>query len=413
MMAQAAPVITAEEFARVPAHVPPDRIKPYDLLVRRSTHENIFETMISPMQEGHDVFYTPHFFPRSDVGAWVPRRARDLRTIFADVEHFTKNGNTRFAKMIGDDWLSIPTELDPPVHTGFRNALNPIFAPQRMAKLESWVTKRAVDLIESFREAGGCEFIEQFAVRFPVSIFLDLLGLPQEEMPQFLAWERDLLHNPQMEPRIAATRAVKAYLLDAIEKRSRNPGDDLISNALTLEVDGRKWNREEVFGHCFNLYVGGLDTVGANIGNQVFHLATHPDDQRMLREKPATIIAAVEELLRYYATVSAARICSKPYAIDGIVMQPGDFVMMSTPLSGRDPDEYENPDEIRFDRRAAHLSLGYGPHRCLGQHLARRELHVALRELLSALPPFTIASGERARFRAGGIIHVEYLPLAW
>src|SRR3546814_13607408 len=109
-----------------------------------------------------------------------------------------------------------------------------------------------------------CDFFKEFAVPYPVSIFLDLLGLPIDRMAEFLEWEWALIHAPDIDDRAAGVRAVKAYLLDAIEERRRRPTDDLISSALNLEVDGKKLRPIEVFGQCFNLYLGGLDTVSEN-----------------------------------------------------------------------------------------------------------------------------------------------------
>jgi cytochrome P450 len=384
----------------------------FRLLDRTTVDEDPFQTMIQPALRGPAVFYAPNFFP-APRGGWVPRRARDLRTIYEDVENFSKGGNTRIASMIGESWDIIPTELDPPKHTGFRMALNPIFSPRNMAALEDRVRERALHWIDRFRDNGGCEFISDFATPFPVTIFLDLLGLPQDEMAKFLRWEFDILHSTKLDDRMSSTRAVKAYLLEAIEERRKEPRDDLISNALKLKVDGRAWTPEEVFGHCFNLYLGGLDTVTANIGLHVYHLATHPADQRYLRDNPDSIHSASNELMRYYAAVTTARICIKPYEIDGIIIQPGDYVAMSTPLAGHDPEEFVAPETIQFERRGLNLTLGFGPHMCLGQHLARREIRVALRELLSAVPQFSVKPGSRIRFRTGNIIHVESLPLEW
>jgi cytochrome P450 len=395
-----------------PAHVPADRVKHFSLVDRTTVDQDPFRTMILPVLDGPAVFYAPNFFPAPN-GAWVPRRAKDLRVIYADTEHFSKSGNTRIASMIGESWDIIPTELDPPRHTEFRIALNPIFSPRAMAELEHKVQERAILWINRFRDQGGCEFIKDFAIPFPVTIFLDLVGLPQDEMELFLKWEFDIIHSTNMEDRKSSTREVKAYLLEAIEERRKNPRDDLISNALKLKVGGRPWTAEEVFGHCFNLYLGGLDTVTSNVGIHVYHLATHPADQEVLRANPERIGAAGDELMRYYAAVTTARICTKPYKIDGITMQPGDYVAMSTPLAGHDPEEYAQPEEIRFDRNAQSVTLGFGPHMCLGRHLARREIRVALTELLNAVPAFSIKPGSHIRFRTGNVIHVESLPLEW
>jgi cytochrome P450 len=396
----------------IPAHVPAELAMPFALTPRAVVWENPYETIIPRLHEGPSIFFGTDVFPGRQ-GGWIVRKASDLRMIYTDTDNFVKKGNTGFAASIGESWDIIPTELDPPVHFGFRSALNAVFTPRKMAELDGRVRERAQAYIAKFKDRGSCEFVKEFAVPFPVSIFLDLLNLPQDEMEQFLQWEFQLLHTDNMDDRVQGVRAVKAYLLKAIDDRVRNPGDDLISNALQLEVDGRKWTKEEVFGHCFNLYLGGLDTVSANMGLHFYHLATHPDQQTELRENPERITPAVEELLRAYAAVTTFRICAKEFVLDGVTILPGDRVAMPTPLGSNDPEEYEAPADVRFDRKGPHLTFGYGPHFCLGAHLARRELQIAMKEFLAVIPDFRIQEGFETPFFLSNIIHVDELPLVW
>jgi cytochrome P450 len=396
----------------IPTHVPPDLVLPCRIFDRVTVHENPYETILPEIHRGPAVFYT-HAVNPGPVPGWVVRRAEDLRAIYNDTMNFYKQGNTRFAAMISEDWDIIPTELDPPRHAGFRAALNPVYSPSNMAKLDGRVRERARVFIDRFRHRGTCEFISEFAIPFPVTIFLDLLGFPQQEMDQFLEWENILLRSSTNGARIDAVHGIKDYLLRAIADRKKHPGEDLISIALTLEVDGRKWTDEEVFGHCFNLYLGGLDTVTANIGLHMHHLATHPNDQGMLRVHPDRMVVAIEELLRAYPAVTTVRLCRNPYTLGDVTFMPGDYVAMSTPLAGRDPEYYDSPQEVRLDRKPAHVTLGYGIHRCLGQHLARRELQIALQEVLAAIPTFRVAPDFSVPFFLGNVIHVDKLQLTW
>jgi cytochrome P450 len=384
-----------------------------DLFDRRVVYENPYETLLPKIHEGPAVFFADNISVGPRPG-WVVRRNADLRKIYSDTENFHKRGNTGFAQMIGENWDIIPTELDPPMHTGFRNALNPVFAPSKMMALNSKVQERARFFIDKFKDRGSCEFVSEFGINFPVSIFLDLVGLPQDQIAQFLEWEGQMLHGTDHEARITSVRSVKNLLLQTIQDRKKNPGDDLISQALQLQVDGRPWSDEEVFGHCFNLYLGGLDTVTSNLGWHFHHLATHPKDQETMRSNSfQQNVVAIEELLRGYAAVTTNRICSKRYEIDGQTMLPGDFIAMSTPLAGRDPEAYEAPNEIRLDRKPTHVTLGHSIHRCLGQHLARRELQAAIEEFLKVIPPFKLEPGFKVPFFLGNILHIPTLPLTW
>ena len=382
------------------------------LFDRQIIHDNPHETIIPAIHAGPAVFYADNV--TLNQPGWVVRRAEDLRKIYADTENYHKRGNTGFAQMIGEDWDIIPTELDPPVHTAYRSALNPLYAPSQMMKLDIKVRERARELIARFKDKGECEFVADFAILFPITIFLEMIDLPVDRLGQFLEWENQMLRGTDRDIQIASVRAVKELLVETIAQRRKNPGDDLISKTMELEVNGRKWNDMEVFGHCFNLYLGGLDTVTANLSLQFRHLADNPHDQQTMRENsPSQNVVAVEELLRAYAAVSTQRIVSKEHQLDGNTLLPGDVVSMSTPLAGRDPEAYDNPQEVRLDRKPTHVTLGHSLHRCLGQHLARRELQTAIEEFVKVVPQFRVQEGFRVPWHTGNIIQVTELPLRW
>ena len=397
----------------LPDHVPPELARPFVLTPRKVSHRNPYTDIIPELHRGPAIFYGTDIFPGPGGGGWVIRRAEDLKAVYDNTVDFVKKGNGQFASMIGESWDVIPTELDPPRHTAFRKALNPVFSPKNMGALDALVTERAQSYIAKFKDRGEVEFVKEFAIPFPVSIFLDLLGLPQGRMDQFLQWEFSLLHTNDLGARVAAIRAVKALLLDEIQKRRGGAGDDLISSTLRMQVDGRPWTDEEVFGHCFNLFLGGLDTVSANVGLHFYHFATHPEDQRALREDPSKLEIGLSELLRAYAAVTTLRICAKEINIHGVTIKPGDRVAMPTPLGSNDPEAFEAPTEVRLDRRPAHLTFGYGPHRCLGSHLARRELQIAITEMFRVIPEFKLKLDFDVPFFLSNIIHVDELPLVW
>jgi cytochrome P450 len=396
----------------IPAHVPPELVLDYPLASRRLIYENPYETIIPKLHEGPPVFMAPNAY-LSYAPGWVIRRARDVRMVFDDNEHFIKKGNTNYAALIGEEWDVIPTELDPPRHTAVRRVLNPLFTPSKVAKLEVKVRECAREHIAKFKDRGHCDFAKEFAVPYPVSIFLDLLGLPHDRMAQFLAWEHSLMHAPGLEERAAGVHAVKAYLMQAIEERRKHPTDDLISNALRLVVDGQPLSPIEVFGHCFNLYLGGLDTVTASLSLHFMHLASHVDQQNQLRETPALIPEAMNELLRAYSATSHQRIVAKDVEIAGVTVKVGDKVLLSNPLANRDPERYDHPNEVRFDRGVQNLTFGSGIHSCLGRHLARREVQVALEEVLTALPEFRLDPDKKLPFRIGSVIHAAEVPIIW
>lgn len=396
-----------------PAHVPEDLVVTLPLYGRKRVRECPQETMIPQLHATlPPISYVTNIFPGDQPG-WLLKGYEDTMAMLRDPDNFTKNGMGKWAQNIGEDWLVIPTEADPPIHTGYRAALNPKFAPQKMAALRDQVRERARALIHKFKDRGSCNFIDEFSEKYPINIVLDLLGLPQDRMAEFLVWEKEMLHTNDWEVRGNAVRKVKAYLMGEILDRQANPRDDYISHIFDNEVDGRKWNIDEVFGHCFNLYLGGLDTVTSLLGNIFCFLARYPDRQQELREQPGLIVTAVEEMLRAYAPVTAFRIAAKEIEICGQKIMPGEYVSVATPVTGYDPSYYDEPEAVRFDRKAPHISLGGGIHKCLGMHLARMELQIAMEEFLAALPEFRLRDGFEVSYFVGNIMHVPELELQW
>jgi cytochrome P450 len=397
----------------LPGHVPPERTFTLPLFSRVASYENPFETLIPQMHaELPDISYVTNIFPGDQPG-WLLTRAEDVQTMLRDGENFTKKGMGKWSQSIGEDWLVIPTEADPPLHGEYRKALNTHFAPQKMFALKSQIKERASVLVSTFKDRGTCDFVGEFSEKYPINIVLDLLGLPQDRLPEFLIWEKDMLHTNDWEVRCNAVRKVKDYLLEEIELRRQDPRDDYITKVLGFQFEDRLWNNDEVLGHCFNLYLGGLDTVTSLLGLIFQFLATHPDHQNQLRNDPSLIVVAVEEFLRAFAPVTAFRIAAREIEICGQKVMPGEYIALCTPVVGRDPTFYENPQNIRFDRKAAHMSLGTGIHKCLGMHLARLELQTAVEEFVTMLPEFRLKDGFRTPFYLGNVMHVQALELQW
>lgn len=395
--------------SNIPAHVPADLIRPFPYFVGAKTSENPY-SFIAAVHGEPPIFWAE----TTSIGsAWVPRRMEDLRAIYLDTDNFSVAGGSYFARMIGETWGNVPSEVDPPLHTSIRSAINPLFIPRRMAALEERVRHYAREAIARFKARGNCEIMTEFAFEFPIRVFIELMGLPQDRMEQFLAWEHQLLHALTLDEVASASRGVTAYLREEIEKRRRQPTDDFISYGLDVRFDGRGFSDDEMMGYCFNLFVGGLDTVSTNIGHQFRHLAERADHQRLLRERPEMIGEAVEELLRAYASSVTPRRCVRQIEIGGVTMMPGDPVLMATFLANRDPEEFADPGDVILDRRPRHVGFGFGPHMCIGMHLAKRELRIAIEEFLAAIPEFRIAPGETVESWLGGMITPIALPLSW
>lgn len=396
--------------APLPPHVPESLVRPFPLIVGLTTKTDPFAEM-AEVHDWPDVFYAQHAYPGGGP-SWIVRKAADLREIYLDTTNFSSKDFAPFAKILGANWNLIPAEIDPPAHALYRAFANPIFTPKAMTKLEDGIRRYAREGIQVFRDKGECEYMADFAFGFPIKVILELMGLPLEMAPKFLEWEMALLHNHDMSVLADAARKLVAYLTDQIEDRRTNPGDDLISYAVQAEIEGRKLTHDELIGFTFLMFIGGLDTVSANMGLHALHLAQRPDHQKFLRENPDRIPDAIEEMMRAYAPVTTYRTCVREIEFRGVKMMPGDKVAMCTTTAARDPEASDAPAEVRLDRKPKHVSFGYGPHLCLGVHLARRELRIALEEFLALVPDFQLKPGHELEWHMGVIQPVE-LPLVW
>lgn len=396
----------------IPGHVPAELVAPdFPFIFGLTTEQDPFDDLAMQVHEGPDIVYAPHAYP-GGTAAWVPRRMAHLRAIYLDTEHFSSTDFSPFSKLIGGDWISSPAELDPPRHGPFRQMVNPAFTPRAMAALETRIRQYAVEYIEAFAARGECEFMGEFAFEFPIKVFMDLMGLPHDRVGEFMEWEMNLLHNHDLAKIAEATRNVIDYLSAEIEDRRANPRDDLITYGVQGQIEGRSLTQDELLGFMFNLFIGGLDTVSTNMGLHFRHLGRTIEDQAFLRANPSDIPNAIDELMRAYGAVTTFRTCRKETELAGVRFMPGDKVAMSTTLAGRDPAEFDDPTAVRLDGKPRHVGFGFGIHTCVGMHLARRELRIAMEEFLARIPEFRIAPGHQVRCHLGMIQPVA-LPLVW
>jgi cytochrome P450 len=396
---------TKSHLQEIPDHVPPELVHAFDF---RTGLGNYPHSTVAELHNGPRIFYSPtHHNAIPGPGTWVPTRAEDIRAVLQDTASFSSAVSRSNSSL-----KLIPLEMDPPEHPKFRAIMNPIFSPARMKALEEKVRSRAKALVAACREKGACDFVEDFAKPFPVGIFLDIMGLPADNMTRFLEWEALIMRDKFT--RAGAMQQVAAYLQELVEARRKSPTDDLISFAVTAKVDGRPLSDAEVTGMCVLLFIAGLDTVTSSFAFHFRHLAENPADQDSLRHDFALIPTAVEELFRAYAVVNTNRYATRDIELAGVLIKKGDNVTCSTILASRDPREFENPSTVLLSRSPnPHNAFSYGPHRCIGSHLARREIITGIEEWLTQVPPFHIKPGAEIVTHGGGVFSMESLPLVW
>jgi cytochrome P450 len=370
-------------------------------------------TVMRRFREKGPIFYTPVHFS-NPTGAWVLTRAEDIRAVLQNPGLFSSKGVSGFSRLLGESWDMIPLELDPPDHTKFRALLNPLFAPNKILKMQDGIRKSCIALIEALKAKPHCEFMRDFGRPFPVLIFLQLMGLPADDFHKVLEWEDLLLQGKTMDARIGAAAAIRDYLRELALARRENPVDDLISFAVQAKVDGEMLTDDEILGICYLLFVGGLDTVASSLGFYFKYLAENPDKQRLLRENNELIPEAVEELLRVHSVVMVSRFLTADTEFGGVSMKKGDCIAIYMTFASFDPEEIDQPEAVDFARSPnRHVAFSFGPHRCIGSHLARRELVIAIEEWVNRVPPFEIKHGADVQMHGGVVFGVDSLPLTW
>ena len=241
------------------------------------------------------------------------------------------------------------------------------------------------------------------------------LESPEGRAELFRGWVHDLIYrSDDLEVRIKAGRAARAYLEQLVAERSANPGSDLISTMLTSTVDGRPVTVEEAYDTAVLMLVAGLDTVTAALGFSWQYLATHPDVRARLVADPSLIEGTVEELLRVHSFVNTPRRVTHDAIFHGVTLKEGDMVLLASALANRDPAVWPSPGEVAVSEKSrTHIAFGAGPHRCLGSHLARRELTLSMREWLKRIPDFEIPRDAAVTLHAGTNMGLNSLPLRW
>jgi cytochrome P450 len=415
-------VVTADDANRSPApgvalppHVPPELVFDYEAALGPTTLED-------PYAPARRVFETlpPVFYSRSSngmatgPGTWVCSRYEDIREVYQNTERYSSQGIFPFAAMVGESFEAIPIALDPPEHSKYRMLLNPWFSPKAVSALESKIYAIVNELIDGFADKGECDVSYDFGRIYPVKIFMGLMGFPDEKFEDFLSWGYAMLHDMANLERVQwGARSALAYLRCFIEEVRENPGDNLTSRIVHGEVDGRPLTEEEIIGIVFFLWTGGLDTVAATSALTFRQLALDRGLQQTLRDKPELLAEAIEEFLRMNPTVNSARIAKVDHELHGVQIRKGDRVACLAAAGNYDPAEFDDPRDFQADRSPnRHLTFVAGPHRCLGSHLARRELRIALGEFLRRVPSFGMKPGADLTV-VPGLIAMPHLPLVW
>jgi cytochrome P450 len=279
--------------------------------------------------------------------------------------------------------------MDEPEHGRHRALVSKAFSQKALARWEDeLVGKVGNDLIDRFADRGTADLAREFTFPYPTQIIASLLGLPRADYPQFQRWSIALLAILfNRERGLAASEALREYFVPILAARRAQPRDDLISGLVQAEIDGEKLSDEEIFSFLRLLLPAGVETTYRSLGNMLFALLSNPDQLDAIRSDRSLIPQAIEEAVRWEPPLlTITRVATRDTELAGVPIPAGSSVMPVLGAANRQDDRYPDPDRFDIFRPArAHIGFGHGVHVCLGMHLARLEMRVALNLLFDRL----------------------------
>ena len=408
------------EAVPVPAHIPPEAVYDFDMRADPGLLADPHERLREILREAPPVFWTPR-----NGGRWIVMGYAEIYEAARDPERFTSTfmppeqlkavmamlppGMPRIPQVT-------PISMDPPDHPRFRGPLQKTFSPRAAMQQIDDIRALTDQLIDAVIDQGHCDFIPDIAVPLPVTIFLNLMGLPVARLPEFRVLVQEFLANTGADAMQSAAmfRKVADAMLPEIMARRDAPQDDIISLLWQTEIEGETMSVELMEDYCVLLFIAGLDTVINGMGFAVRHLAMNPALQGQLRAQPDLIVEAAEEMLRRYSFAVPQRRIGKDCTFAGWEMKENESLVLYYPGANLDPREFAVAEKFDLTREnKVHLAFGAGVHRCLGAHLARVELQVLYSQVLQRLPEFRLDPDKPATFHSGNIIAMDSLAIRW
>jgi cytochrome P450 len=401
----------AASAGRIPAHVPPDRVRDiniYDFAVQDGEAQLGLREAVAA-KAAPALFWSPH-----NGGHWIATTAEVIDQVINDAERFS-NRYIGVPKELNPVRIFRPFQMDPPDHMAYRLLLSEAFSPRMVQTLKETARRTTVGLIEGFRARGECEFVSDFAQHMPIEIFMTIVGLPESDRLPLLAIAEKIARPSTDADRMAGYALLDDYVIKLIEARRDAPGEDFTAHLCRARIDGKPLDQDALIGIITLVLIAGLDTVAGMLGFFARFFARTPERRREIRENPALIPGAVEELLRRFAATTLAREARVDLELDGAAIRKGDMVSAPLYLHNLDPAKYADPLAVDFTRprKPAHVSFGGAAHRCLGAVLARAELQIFLEEWLTRIPDYDIRPGAELKARTRVSAAITALPLVW
>jgi cytochrome P450 len=280
--------------------------------------------------------------------------------------------------------------MDAPEHHRHRGLVSSAFRHSTLARWEHSLIRRIVnDLIDQFIDDGRADLVDEYTFPFPARVIAGVLGLPEDHYLEFQRWAIGIIGvTNDYQGAVESAAEFTRYLFDIVEARRNHPRDDLVTDLVTVELDGDNLDDEEIYSFLRMLLPAGIETTYRSSGNLLYRLLTHPDQLEAVRSDRSLVPQAVEEGLRYETPVLAAwRLVTTDTSLCGVDLPAGSIVMLMLGSANRDTEAYDDPEVFDISRTPKqHLSFGTGPHLCLGIPFARMQTRLALNALFDRLP---------------------------
>ena len=402
--------MTAVERAAtpVPPHIPAHLVFDFDIYADPRIGEDVQGTYAAALSDAPDIFWT-----RLNGGHWIVKSFDAISQVVLDPEHFSVR-EMQIPRVENPPFF-IPLSLDPPENLPYRRAMMPMFGPAAIKALEPRIREWAVELVDAVATKGACDFQADLAKLFPVSVFMELMGMDLSRLQDFRALAEAFFSAQNDEAEMGRlSAAILGEMKALIEAKKAAPDDKLMSHFITVDIDGRRMSDDEILAMSFVLFLGGMDTV-TNVTGFAFHqLAQMPEVQARLAADPSLIPAFADEAVRLYGVVNTPRLVVRDQEIGEAKFREGEMLLNILCLGSRDPAKFEAPNLFDLDRRkTAHLTFSSGPHLCVGHVLGRAELRILTEEWVKRIPRFRAVPDEKHGFRIGTVMALESLPIEW
>ncbi|QSE90800.1 cytochrome P450 [Rhodococcus pseudokoreensis] len=338
-------------------------------------------------------------------------RPEDIADIYRNSKEWSSQDVTA-PKHVGDRFL--PLESDAPDHTAYRKAILGLLSNKALREIEPPARTLAVDLIEGLQDGGRCDFISDFALKFPLTVFLNIMGLPAEDGVMINNWLDAYVRTNNVEEKIGVGGKIAAYVHAQVDDRIENPRNDGLTNITQGQVGDRPLTRQEIYNLAQMLTMGGIDTVAMHLSFIVIHLAQNPDKREYVRNNLDSLDRVITEYGRRYFLNNMFRTVSEDREFHGVQLKAGELIAVNAGLYNFDETLFPHPEEIDFERPAKlNLSFGAGPHACPGAALTRLEVKIFLQEWLTRIPDFEIDPDTPIALRASQMHGVSELAVRW